>query len=454
MRDRTPTRRDLLRLFGVGAVGSLAGCPGEDRTRRTLTPLRVPTETAPVRTPTDGLDSIALETTLTAADGDSADEFGEAIAVSDDGSIAVVGAPADEDPHGELAGSAYVFDSAGGTWTQVAKLVPEDGASFDGFGGAVAVSAAGTTALVGAPDDENANGNGAGGAYVFDGRDTWHQRAKLTPTDGDRGDAFGQSVALSGSGTTAVLGAPEDEDPNGSLGGSAYVFELTDGSWTQQAKLAADDGDTFDSFGGSVTVSDDGETVVVGAHADEDPHGELAGSAYVFEATDGGWVQRTKLTPDDGDRLDRFGWAVDLSGEGTTALVSAYSAGAGSVSVVELIDGSWSQQATLAAPDGDDGDFFGFAVALVGADRAVVGAPGDEGPTGGGVGSAYLFERDAGEWTGTAKFTAAAGDAGDFLGRGVGVSGAGDVIVGAPFDTTDDGDSAGSASVFMPAWSE
>ena len=71
------------------------------------------------------------------------------------------------------------------------------------------------------------------------------QQQKLAASDGDSGDSFGQSVAVSADGTTALIAAFEDDDPNGDRAGSAYVFTESGGASPQQ-KLAADDGDIDD----------------------------------------------------------------------------------------------------------------------------------------------------------------------------------------------------------------
>ena len=88
-------------------------------------------------------------------------------------------------------------------------------------------------------------------------------------------------MTLSSDGTRAVVGAENDENPNGSEAGSAYLFEHEGGSWTEVTKLAAGDGG--DSFGETATLADDGTRAVVGAPDDEDPNGDGAGSAYIFE---------------------------------------------------------------------------------------------------------------------------------------------------------------------------
>ncbi len=200
-------------------------------------------------------------------DGAADDQFGRFVAIS--GATAIVGAYRDDD-NGTNSGSAYLFDAA--TGQQVAKLLADDGAAFHYFGGSVAIS--GATAIVGAALDDD-NGTESGSAYLFD-ITTGEQIAKLLPDDGQVGDWFGYSVAISGA--TAIVGALLDGD-DGAFSGSAYLFETTRGR--QIAKLLADDGAPFDQFGGSVAIS--GAIAIVGA-CDDDDNGIDSGSAYLFDA--------------------------------------------------------------------------------------------------------------------------------------------------------------------------
>ena len=209
---------------------------------------------------------------------------------------------------GPNSGSAYVFeksDSSDATsWTQAAKLTADDGAVDDYFGRSVAISDG--TIVVGANADDD-KGSYSGSAYVFEMSDSsdatsWTQAAKLTADDGAASDYFGISVAISDG--TIVVGAYNDDD-KGSNSGSAYVFEKSDSSdatsWTQVVKLTAKDGAANDKFGFSVAISDG--TIVVGAYGDDDK-GPNSGSAYVFEKSDSSdatsWTQAAKLTADDG----------------------------------------------------------------------------------------------------------------------------------------------------------
>ena len=256
------------------------------------------------------------ELKLTASDAAAGDFFGVSVAVS--GDTAVVGATLDDDacPTNRLcnSGSAYVFVRSATTWIQQAKLTASDAAAEDFFG--VSVSVSGDTAVVGAFADDDAGSN-SGSAYVFVRSDsTWTQQAKLTASDAAASDFFGLFVSVSGD--TAVVGAPEDDDA-GSSSGSAYVFVRSGTTWTQQAKLTAGDAAAFDDFGFSVSVS--GDTAVVGAPVG-DGAVTNSGATYVFVRSGTTWSQQAKLTASDGALFDDFGFSVSVSGD--TAVVGAH----------------------------------------------------------------------------------------------------------------------------------
>ena len=162
---------------------------------------------------------------------------------------------------------------------------------------------------------------GLAGVLLFVAVPTWSatpiEEAKFLAADGAAGDQFGYSVALSGD--TAVIGARFDsDDVNGLESGSAYVFIRTGTTWSQQAKLTANDGEARDWFGVRVAIS--GDTAVVTADADDDDvNGVDSGSAYVFTRSGTTWSQYAKLTPTDGSAGDQFGGRVAMSGN--TALI-------------------------------------------------------------------------------------------------------------------------------------
>jgi hypothetical protein len=134
---------------------------------------------------------------------------------------------------------------------------------------------------VGAFGDDD-NGTDSGSAYVFERSDSsWNEIAKLTASDGASGDYFGLSVSISGD--YAIVGAYGDDDNDAPYSGSAYVFERSDSSWNEIAKLTASDGTSWDQFGRSVSIS--GDYAIVGAFADYANGNYYSGSAYVFSLT-------------------------------------------------------------------------------------------------------------------------------------------------------------------------
>ncbi len=247
---------------------------------------------------------------LTASDGAAGDYFGQSVALS--GTTALIGAPYHSIGSETGEGTAYVFTSDASIWVQQKELTASDGAAYDSFGAAVALS--GTTALVGAP-----NHNGAqGAAYVFqDSGGTWSQQQELTASNGAGGDHFGTTIALSSS--TALFGAPSKTIGSNSVQGAVYVFQDSGGTWSQQQELTASNGVQGDSFGASVALS--GTTALVGAYYKKIGSNPGQGAAYVFQDSGGTWSQQQELTANDGAATDYFGWSVALSG--TTALVGA-----------------------------------------------------------------------------------------------------------------------------------
>jgi hypothetical protein len=373
---------------------------------------------------------------LTGEEGLYRDEFGQSVAVSGDGRTVIVGAIEGADPENRsfAIGAAYVFDRSGDEWQETARLTADDGDNDDEFGWSVAMADDGQTAIIGAPGDRISNDWYAGSAYIFErDKSGWQQAAKLTADDGDRDDNFGNSVALSGDGSTAIVGAVLDEDPHGESAGSAYVFEQS-GGWQQTTKLVAEDGNERDSFGASVALSGDGGIAAIGAVGDETSNGALTGSAYVFEQSDN-WQQTTKLTAEDGESWERLGSSITMSATGETVIIGSSRdqdpAGdnTGSAYVFEQ-NGDWQQTAKLSADDGDSHDYFGNSIAVSSEGRTViVGARGDDSADAEDTGSAYVFEHTETGWQQAAKHTIDDGDRGDSFGLSVAMSGDGGTAV-------------------------
>ena len=353
-------------------------------------------------------------------DGAAGEEFGSSVAVNR--GTALVGAPLDNG-----TGSAYLFDT--GTVAQTGKLFPNDGATNDRFGDPVALD--GDSALIGTTLDDD-NGRDSGSAWFFD-TTTQAQTAKLLPNDGTEGDKFARSVALDEG--TVVIGADSDDD-NGFRSGSAYIFNAE--TSMQTVKILPDDGSGGDNFGWSVAL--DGNTALIGARSDDD-NGFRSGSAYIFNAEAG--IQIAKIVADDGAEKDWFGWSVGL--DRGTALIGApqdddNGQDSGSAYIFNVETGT--QKTKLLPNDGVADGWFGASVALDGG-TALIGASGDD-DNGSESGSAYLFDAETG--TQTAKLLPNDGATGDRFGESVAIDGS-TVLIGALWDD-DNGPGSGSAYLF------
>ncbi len=142
---------------------------------------------------------------------------------------------------------------------------------------------------------------------------------------------------------------------------------------TQQQELQAPDGIPGDFFGETVSLTADGHTALVGAPF------RRVGAAYVFAEQGGKWTLEQELQSPAGSATDTYGYSVALSGDGSTALVGAYSGGSTENGVVysyALQGGRYVLNGQITAPDGAPGDEFGACVSLAGLGNvALIGAP-------------------------------------------------------------------------------
>jgi hypothetical protein len=402
-----------------------------------------------------------------------AGELGYRVALSANGNTALIGAPGDNAGHG----AAWVFVRSRGAWAQQGtKLVGDCTSSCVGpngngesgrgqFGYGVALSANGKTALIGAPDDNAANG----AAWVFVGPGTpgprppgagkgpvkqpvsqlWAQQGRKLVADcsssctgangtGESGPGeFGYSVALSGDGNTALIGALSDKI----VAGAAWVFVRSFGrsgigAWAQQGtKLVGDCASSCSGpngtgesgpglFGSSVAVSGDGNTALIGAPYDS----ARAGAVWVFARSAGAWAQQGQgaAMPPTVQKLVAnctsscggpqgigesgngwFGYSVALSEDGNVALIGAPHDNADKGAVWEFgrSNGAyWTQlghrrkligdcTSSCSGPNGTGesgpGEF-GSSVALsADGNTALIGAPDDNSQSG----AAWVFEQ-------------------------------------------------------------
>jgi IPT/TIG domain/FG-GAP repeat len=365
--------------------------------------------------------------------------LGVSVALSADGDTALVGAPGDDDGAGAAwvftrSGATWTQapkltagEAAGDSAIECELEEPvEEEATECGFGRSVALSGDGDTALVGGP---GANGNlGAAWVFVRSGEGWTLQGPPLTGGAESLKGHFGRSVALSADGDTALIGAPGDAGYKG----AAWVFTRAGTSWSEQAKLTAGEGGVAD-FGLSVALSGDGTRALIGAPASSGG----VGAAWVFSSSEAvSWTQQSKLQASGESGEGHFGYSVALSADAGTALVGGRGreGTVGAAWAFTSEGAAWSAPESLS-PAGEGGDLakFGYSVALsADGDTALVGNPGAFGS----VGGAWLFTR-SGTTFGPGEALTATGERGNGrLGTGVALAADGATgLLGAPSDS-------------------
>ncbi len=326
------------------------------------------------------------------------------------------------------SGAVYVFARTGDTWAQQAYVKASNTDEEDYFGYAFDLSGDGDTLAVGATyEGSGATGiNGdqgntlpsAGAVYVFTRTGgAWSQQAYIKASNTGFGDRFGDKMELSGNGDTLVVGAPYEDsgaaginsdqsDDSANNAGAAYVFVRANDTWSQQAYLKASNADEGDLFGLSLALSEDGDTLAIGAPHEEsgatgvdgdqnDNSVPTSGAVYMFTRTGEQWTQQAYLKASNTEQPDRFGSELALSADGTILGVTAEfedsnatgingdqsdnsAQSAGAAYLFTQADGSWQQHAYIKASVSGMNYAYGAAIAMSGDGEIIaVSAPGE-----------------------------------------------------------------------------
>ena len=224
-----------------------------------------------------------------------------------------------------LAVCLMLIDSVAVAAIKQQKLLTSDPKMFDHFGWSVSISGDGSTIAVGAPFADIGTNTDQGAAYIFRRSGSkWIQQQKVTSTDGAAFDRFAWSLSMSSDGNTLVVGAPYNKISGKSEQGSAYVFVRYGGKWIQQQKLTASDGSVGDRFGWSASISGVGDIIVIGAPLVNIDSRNDQGSAYIFVRSKEQWIQQEKLTAMDGSLDDHFSQSVSVSDSGNVVVSGAH----------------------------------------------------------------------------------------------------------------------------------
>ena len=207
---------------------------------------------------------------------------------------------------------------------------------------------------------------------------------RIVASDASANDYFGMSVYISGN--IAVVGAPVD-NPHGFGSGSAYVFRFNGTNWIEEQKITASDGAVADIFGRSVSISDSGNVIAIGASGVGIPS---MGALYIYQYDPNWkypwlkWVEAHKIDPPGNHDYqsdyhgDNMGMSVDFDGDDTIIIGApghihgAYVAKQGHVYIFNYNGIEWEDVATLKVYPNMPESNFGMSVDISG-NHAIVG---------------------------------------------------------------------------------
>jgi hypothetical protein len=204
-----------------------------------------------------------VDATLAVSEPSRVAHLGRAVALSSDGKTALIGGPGDSG-----LGAAWVFERGASSWIQQpGKLTGADESGAAHFGKSVALSGDGTEALVGGLTD--AEGSGAVWPFARSGGGSFVQQGtKLTGASSGE-PHFGYSVALSGDGRLGAVGAPR----GGNGGLITLLNRSGSDWQAEPEQLAGSGAVGRGWLGASVAISEDGTVLASGAPHDNERAG-------------------------------------------------------------------------------------------------------------------------------------------------------------------------------------
>ncbi len=320
-----------------------------------------------------------IETGITASDSATADYFGYSVSLSGDGNTLAVGAYNKNSSQGK----AYIYRWNGSVWVETG-ITASDGSANNIFGISVSLSSDGNTLAVGATRKNSYQGK----AYIYKWNSSAWIETGITSSDGAANDTFGSSVSLSQDGNILAVGAGGKTIGGNSAQGKTYIYKWNGSAWIE-AGITTSDSAAYDHFGSSVSLSSDGNTLVVGAYQKNSDQGK----AYIYRWNGSVWIE-TPITASDGAGSDEFGFSICLSQDSNTLAVGANwktiggNSYQGKAYIYKWNGSAWIETG-ITSSDGAALDYFGYSVSLSrDGNTLAVGAGGKNGT----FGKAYIYK--------------------------------------------------------------
>lgn len=357
-------------------------------------------------------------------------KLGAAVALSADGSMLAIGAPGSSNDMDQIGYVQMFTSSDGSSWEQIGKII-RGSIIGDNFGAAVALSADGRILAVGAPafgsNQEDINGMpGYSRVYYLiedgDSLPIWQQIGRDIHGESPA-DNFGTSISLSGDGKTVAIGAMGSDGENGTVleSGHVSIYQINDegyvwtqlgddvdkesqstssgwimnadSNWTQLGRDILGEA-TEDQSGWAVSLSTNGRTIAIGSPFNSGSNKtKYSGQVrvYSYEDVTSSWVQQgtdiTGIT-----RGDQFGYTVATSADGETLAIGAPAEDANKPGYVRVYSLKDMRQIGNNINGTTNNGYFGEALTLSGDGKTVVVGDSD---TGDGMGCVHVFKFNA-----------------------------------------------------------
>ena len=300
------------------------------------------------------------EVRISLMDSQDGDQFGTSISASGDGNTLVIGAPLDNVGQNNDQGSVVVFKKIQNEWVYENRLLASDGVAGDAFGASVSVSFDGNTVVIGAPGTD---GNAVGATYVFSrNNNTWVQEDKLQETPGGSNPTSlfkqGSKVLVSEDGSTIFSGTEY---------GAQNVYHLSGNNWVFQADLGLAGNTNYFHPGNYAAISADGNTILLG-YEGYSSNNTSTGATFAFYRTGNTWGSGIAIAPANLVASSRFGASVGISADGLTAIIGAPGGVMGNTRggafIFEYSNGSWVERQFLSSLGNELSSNFGGSVAI------------------------------------------------------------------------------------------
>ena len=268
-------------------------------------------------------------------------KWGDAVSINADGNIIAIGGAFNVQNY-ELEGRVRILNWDGESWIQTGEDIYEEEDNglnnHYGFGAQVSLNAVGNRVAISDPYNGANTSSPMGSVQVFEWNgDSWIQLGQ--DIDGVSCCNSGMSMSMSSDGDTVIIGAPYDQVEEQS--GSVRIFNWNGSSWVQLGQTIVGEA-PGDQNGYSVSINSAGNLIAVGARYN-DNGGENAGSVRIFELLNNEWSQV-------GENIDGLvegqvsGQSISLNSTGNIVSIGQIGVDSeGGIKVYNWNESSWTQ---------------------------------------------------------------------------------------------------------------